>query len=89
MTQLARWDETPFPRNWVEILERVCRVGVFSTAARELGLDITYNRSSIPLFDRVTFNPEDPIGYLNKLKIKRDFAVADVILDSRTPQKVA
>ncbi len=41
MIQLARWGETPFPRNWVEIVERVCRVGVFSTAARELGLDIS------------------------------------------------
>jgi len=89
MTQLARWDETPFPRNWVEILERVCRVGVFSTAARELGLDISYNRSSIQLFDNIPFNPEDPIHYLNSLKIKRDFAVADVIIDSRTPQKIA
>ena len=37
MTQLARWGDTPFPRNWVEIVERVCRVRVFSTAARELG----------------------------------------------------
>ncbi|HEY9860880.1 MAG TPA: nitrate ABC transporter ATP-binding protein, partial [Candidatus Obscuribacterales bacterium] len=45
MTQLARWGDTPFPRNWVEILERVCRVGVFSTAARELGLEVNYNRS--------------------------------------------
>ncbi|WP_277989855.1 CmpA/NrtA family ABC transporter substrate-binding protein [Phormidium pseudopriestleyi] len=43
MTQMARWGDTPFPRNWLEILERVCRVSVFSTAARELGvLDTKY-----------------------------------------------
>ncbi|NBR44715.1 MAG: ATP-binding cassette domain-containing protein, partial [Synechococcaceae bacterium WB5_2B_268] len=38
LTQLARWSEIPFPRNYVEILERVCLVGVYSTAVRELGL---------------------------------------------------
>ncbi|KJH73450.1 ABC transporter ATP-binding/substrate-binding protein [Aliterella atlantica] len=84
MTQMARWGDVPLPRNWVEILERVCRVGVFSTAARELGLDVNYSRSSIELFDGVSFNAEDPIGYLNSLAIKRDFSVAEVALDSRT-----
>lgn len=83
MTQMARWGDVPLPRNWVEILERVCRVGVFSTAARELGLDVNYSRSSIELFDGATFNAEDPIGYLNSLAIKRDFSIAEVALDSR------
>jgi len=84
MTQLARWGDTPFPRNWVEILERVCRVGVFSTAARELGLgDISYTRSAIQLFDGTVFNADDPIGYLNSLAIKQDFSVAEVVVDSR------
>jgi len=84
MAQLARWDHTPFPRNWVEIVERVCRVGVFSTAARELGfMDMKYSSGSIQLFDGTTFNAEDPIGYLNDLAIKRDFSIAEVILDSR------
>ena len=81
MTQLARWGDTPFPRNWVEIVERVCRVGVFSTAARELGFDISYTRQPIHLFDDKPFNTDDPIAYLNSLKIKRDFSVAEVIID--------
>lgn len=85
IVQMARWGDTPFPRNWVEILERVVRVGVFSTAARELGLsDITYSRNSIQLFDGSNFDTEDPISYLNSLEIKRDFTTAEVILDSRT-----
>lgn len=85
MTQLARWGDTPLPRNWVEILERVCRVSVFSTAARELGLsDITYSRGSIQLFDGTPFNTDDPIAYLNSLAIKRDFSVAEVVIDSRS-----
>ncbi|MBD1938249.1 nitrate ABC transporter ATP-binding protein [Microcoleus sp. FACHB-68] len=84
MVQMARWGDVPFPRNWLEILERVCRVSVFSTAAREIGvLDVKYNRGSIQLFDGTTFNTDDPIGYLNSLEIKRDFSVAEVILDSR------
>ncbi|HLP87586.1 MAG TPA: nitrate ABC transporter ATP-binding protein [Nostocaceae cyanobacterium] len=87
MTQLARWGETPFPRNWVEIVERVCKVGVFSTAARELGLDISYTRQPIELFDGKAFNADDPISYLNNLEIKRDFSVAEVILN--TPRRIA
>ncbi len=87
MSQLARWGDTPFPRNWVEIVERVCRVGVFSTAARELGLDINYIRQPINLFDGTPFNADDPIAYLNSLKIKRDFSIAEVVLDA--PRRTA
>jgi bicarbonate transport system ATP-binding protein len=84
MTQMARWADIPFPRNWMEILERVCRVSVFSTAARELGmLDIKYHRGPIELFDGIKFDAEDPIGYLNSLAIKRDFSVAEVVIDRR------
>lgn len=83
MAQMARWADTPFPRNWVEILERLCRVSVFSTAARELGLDITYSRTPIQLFDGTTFSADDPIDYLNQLDIKRNFTMADIILDTR------
>lgn len=79
LTQLARWAEIPFPRNYVEILERVCSVGVFSTAARELGLDdVSYQRQGIELFDGRPFNPEDPIGYLNDVSLHRDFSVAEI-----------
>jgi bicarbonate transport system ATP-binding protein len=79
LTQLARWSEIPFPRNYVEILERVCAVGVYSTAARELGLeDVSYQRSGIELFDGVPFNADDPISYLNQLSIHKDFSVAEI-----------
>ena len=84
MTQMARWGHIPFPRNWVEILERVCRVGVFSTAARELGLgDIKYRRTPILLFDGIEFDAEDPIGYLNSLEIKQNITMAEVAIDAR------
>lgn len=63
MTQLARWGYTPFPRNWVEILERVCRVGVFSTAARELELsELAISAGPIQMFDGTTFKADDRSG---------------------------
>jgi nitrate ABC transporter ATP-binding subunit len=81
LTQMARWGEIPLPRNWVEILERVCQVGVFSTASRELGFEaISYQRQGIDLFDGIPFNAEDPIGYLNSQIIKRDFSIAEIPL---------
>ena len=82
MTQMARWGDIPFPRNWVEILERVSKVSVFSIAARELGLsDLTYSRGAIQLFDGVNFSADDPIEYLNNLKIKHDIYMAEVAVE--------
>lgn len=81
LTQLARWGDVPFPRNWVEILERLCKVSVFSIAARELGLgDVSYSRGPIHLFDGVTFTADDPIAYLNSLQVKHDIYMAEVAL---------
>ena len=79
LTQLARWAEIPFPRNYVEILERICNVSVFSTAARELGFeDVSYQRGAIELFDGRPFNFDDPIRYLNELSIHQDFSIAEI-----------
>ncbi|MEP0916246.1 nitrate ABC transporter ATP-binding protein [Leptolyngbya sp. DQ-M1] len=81
MTQMARWGDIPLPRNWVEVLEKTCRVDVFSTAARELGLaELSYARNKIELFDGVPFNAEDPIAYLNSLAIRRDYTMAEIAL---------
>ncbi len=87
LTQLARWGITPFPRNWIEILERVRRVDLYGEAARQLGLpDTEPDRKSFQLFDRVVFNPDDPIGYLQRLTIKRDIRIEEVFLDSATTE---
>ncbi len=85
LAQLARWGDVAFPRNWVEVLERVCKVSVFSIAARELGLSdmTTYSRGAIELFDGGKFTADDPIRYLNELEIKHDIYMADVML--KTP----
>ncbi len=84
MVEMARWGDVPFPRNWVEVLENTCSVGIFSTAARELGMtEISYTRSSIQLVDGTTFDAEDPIRYLNNLEIKRDITMAEIPLMGR------
>jgi bicarbonate transport system ATP-binding protein len=81
MVEMARWGDTPFPRNWVEVLEKTCSVSVFSTAARELGLtEISYGRTPIQLVDGTLFNTDDPIRYLNDLEIKRDVTMAEIPL---------
>jgi bicarbonate transport system ATP-binding protein len=88
LTQLARWGDVAFPRNWVEVLERVCKVGVFSIAARELGLSelANYSRGTIELFDGHRFTADDPISYLNNLEIKHDVYMADVMMDVPMPK---
>jgi bicarbonate transport system ATP-binding protein len=86
LTQLARWAEIPFPRNYVEILERICNISVFSTAARELGLeDVSYQRGAIELFDGRPFDANDPISYLNHVSVHRDFSVAEIPLGVPRP----
>ncbi|MBE9189703.1 ABC transporter substrate-binding protein [Gloeocapsopsis crepidinum LEGE 06123] len=83
MTQLARWGITPFPKNWIEILERVQRVDLFGAAARDLDLlDVEPDRGSIHFFDGTVFNPDDPIRYLNSLKFKRNVRIEEVVIDA-------
>jgi len=85
LTQLARWGYAPFPRNWVEILERVRRPDLFGEACRELDLpDIEPVRHSFALFDGLVFDPDDPVGYLERLNIRRDYRVAEILIDEAT-----
>ena len=70
MTQLARWGLITFPKNWVSIVDRVCRTDVYGAAARELGLLDIGRDAPIKLFDGKVFDPSEPIVYLSKHKIK-------------------
>jgi nitrate/nitrite transport system ATP-binding protein len=82
LTQMARWGMAPFPKNWVEVLERVYSLEIYGKAARELGLpDRADNRKPVQLFDGVVFNPEDPVAYLKSLTIKRDLRIENVVID--------
>jgi nitrate/nitrite transport system ATP-binding protein len=83
LTQLARWGLMPFPKNWVEVLDRVCRTDVFGIAARELGfVDIGHDPQPIQLFDGKIFNPDHPIEYLNSLEIKHPLRIEEIAIDS-------
>ncbi len=83
LTQLARWNITPFPKNWIEILERVRRVDIFLEAARQLGrVGIEPDRDSFQLFDGMVFDPDRPLDYISHQTIRRDFSVQEVNMDA-------
>jgi nitrate/nitrite transport system ATP-binding protein len=82
MAQMARWGLIPFPKNWVEVVDRVLRPDVFGQAVRELGLpDIARARRTIELFDGTVFNLDDPIDYLQNVKIKRDLRIEEILIE--------
>ncbi|MBD6615961.1 ATP-binding cassette domain-containing protein [Komarekiella sp. 'clone 1'] len=80
VTQMARWGLTPFPKNWVDVIERVCRTDIFGAAARELGLLDIGEDDPIHLFDGKVFNPSEPIEYLKSLEIKRQIRIEEVFI---------
>ncbi|MFM5979643.1 MAG: nitrate ABC transporter ATP-binding protein, partial [Sphaerospermopsis kisseleviana] len=71
LTQLARWGLVAFPKNWVEVIDRVCRPDIFGAAAREMGILDIGREETIQLFDGKIFNPSEPIEYLKSSEIKR------------------
>ncbi|MBD2577338.1 nitrate ABC transporter ATP-binding protein [Oscillatoria sp. FACHB-1406] len=82
LTQMARWGITSFPRNWLDIVERVRRVDVYTEAATQLDLPaLEPDRRPIQFTDGTTFNPDDPIEYLNRLEIKRPIRVEEIDID--------
>jgi nitrate/nitrite transport system ATP-binding protein len=82
LTQLARWGYAPFPKNWIEILERVRRPDLFGEACRQLGLpDIEPDRHSFALFDGMVFDPDDPVSYVERFDIRREFRISEILID--------
>jgi nitrate/nitrite transport system ATP-binding protein len=80
VTQLARWGLVSFPKNWVEVIDRVCRTDIFGAAARDLGMLDIGQDDPIHLFDGKVFNPSEPIEYLNSLEIKRPIRIEEVFI---------
>lgn len=82
LTQMARWGIIPFPRNWIDMIERVLRPDVFGEAARDLGLpDVSYERRPLKLFDGTIFNPNHPLEYLENVAIKREVTIEEILLE--------
>ena len=89
LVQMARWGIVPFPRNWIEIVDRVRRTDVYSEAARQLKLPgLEPERTAFKLFDGSVFNPDNPIEYLQRLEIKREIKIEEVQLDLVATQPV-
>lgn len=83
LVQMARWGIVPFPRNWIDVLDRVRRNDVYSEAARQLNLPgLEPERTSFKLSDGSVFSPDNPIEYLQGLKIKREIKIEEVEIDS-------
>ncbi|MBC5795907.1 ABC transporter substrate-binding protein [Sphaerospermopsis sp. LEGE 00249] len=80
LTQLARWGLVAFPKNWVEVIDRVCRPDIFGAAAREMGILDIGREETIQLFDGKIFNPSEPIEYLKSSEIKRQLRVEEVFI---------
>ncbi|MGD1903367.1 MAG: nitrate ABC transporter ATP-binding protein [Geitlerinemataceae cyanobacterium] len=79
LAQMARWDLTPFPKNWVETIARVNRADVFADAASALTLPRSpRDRQPIEFPDGTTFDPDSPIDYLKALEIKRDVVIREM-----------
>lgn len=90
LTQFARWGMAPFPKNRIEVLERVYRADLFNEASRVLGWPtIEPSRSPFALFDGVMFNPDDPLGYLRSLEISREIRIEEIQLDQVESQVAA
>ena len=82
LTQLARWGYIDFPKNWVEIIERVRRPDLFGEACRHLGWpDLEGDHHNVSLFDGMVFTPNDPLGYVKRFTIHRDIRVAEIMID--------
>lgn len=82
MAQMARWMIIPFPKNWVEVLDRIVRADVFGEASRQLGLPDSGRISrTIKLFDESVFNADDPIQYLKNVSIKRRVRIEEILVD--------
>jgi nitrate/nitrite transport system ATP-binding protein len=84
LSQLARWGISPFPKNRVEVLERVRRVDLFLEASKQLGtLGIEPDRDAFQLFDGKVFNPDLPLEYIESETIRRNqIIVKDIDLDN-------
>ncbi|MBV5260287.1 ATP-binding cassette domain-containing protein [Synechococcus moorigangaii CMS01] len=81
LTQLARWGYIPFPKNWVEIIERVRRPDLYGEACRQLQWpDMQGDHQSFKLMDGMVFTADDPVGYIKRFNIHREFRTSEIPL---------
>jgi nitrate/nitrite transport system ATP-binding protein len=83
LSQLARWGIAPFPKNRLEVLERVRRVDLFLEASQQLKIvGIEPDRAAFKLFDGKLFNPDLPLEYIESETFRCDrIKIEDIELD--------
>jgi nitrate/nitrite transport system ATP-binding protein len=82
LSQLARWGIAPFPKNRIEVLDRVRRVDLFLQATEQLGIvGIEPDRDPFQLFDGIVFDPDRPLDYIKNQPIHREVVVKEIDLD--------
>jgi nitrate/nitrite transport system ATP-binding protein len=90
LTQMARWGMNPFPKNWVEVLERVRRLDLYGEAARQMGWPVQEpGLSAFHLFDGVVFDPNHPVEYLQQFPIGQPLRIEEVNLEDVAPPDAA
>jgi len=83
LTQMARWGLVPFPENWSELITQILPIEVFAEAARSFNLPDTAHEITPIIIDGQTFDPTQPIQYLQQLSIKRDFVIQNIELTAK------
>jgi nitrate/nitrite transport system substrate-binding protein len=75
LAETRRWGFLPNGVDYDKVIAQVNRADLWKEAAREIGqaamIPKSDSRGKETFFDGVVFDPEDPEGYLAKLKIKR------------------
>jgi nitrate/nitrite transport system ATP-binding protein len=83
MGQFARWGMAPFPKNWLEVIDRIYRVDLFNAAVRQLGLPaLEPSRKPFALFDGQLFDPNHPLDYVQNAAIGQPITVEEIPLSA-------
>lgn len=73
MTQAARWGQNKeFPKNADELAKKAWRTDLYREIAAEMGINCPSEDDKIEtaFIDQKTFDPSDPVGYLNSFEIR-------------------
>jgi nitrate/nitrite transport system substrate-binding protein len=75
MTQSARWGQiSEFPKDAEEIVRKAWRTDLYREIASEMGINCPSDDYKVEpasaFIDQKTFDPSDPVGYLNSFEIR-------------------
>ncbi len=90
LAQLSRWGWCPFPTNRLEILSQVYRPELYQRALEQAGFaSLPLSRRAFALADGLSFDQDDPLGYLAQLPGQPSPSVRPLQLPLPTPTAAA